>query len=309
MQVNSMKNRVLTTAIAIAGLLFCAIAGAKTYPLPQSGNVIGQVKTMTVPPGTNFPQIARDYDLGYVELLEANPGVDPDDPEPGTVLVIPTQYILPDVPRQGLVVNLAEMRAYFYPAGRQEVRTYPIGIGREGEGTITGSFTIIEKREKPIWRATEFMRKMRAAEGIILPESVPPGPENPLGDYALRLSKPTYLIHGTNEPLGGIGRRSSSGCLRLYPEDIEPLFHAVKVGTPVRIINEPYKAGILAGRLYLESHIPLQEDGRRIEDRTQIKRVIDTALKGNRVMIDWDKAYQISNEEQGIPQEVGQMMG
>jgi L,D-transpeptidase ErfK/SrfK len=302
----SIKNTTLTVLVT---LLFSSIATARTFPLPANGgNVVGQAKTMTVGPGSNFAQIARDHDLGYMELKEANPGVDLDNPEAGTILLLPMQYILPNAPRQGIVLNLAEMRLYYYPPGRNEVTTYPVGIGREGEDTIIGNFSIIEKREKPVWRATEFMRKMRAAEGVILPVSVPPGPENPLGEYALRLSKPTYLIHGTNEPLGGIGRRSSSGCMRLYPEDIKSLFNLVSVGTPVTIINESYKAGALNGKLYLESHVPLQENGDRLADEAQIRRVVDTALKGKQVMIDWDRTFQISTEEQGIPQEVGEML-
>lgn len=305
--INLTKNTIIAV---LATLFFSSVAAAKTFPLPTNGsNVVGQVKTMTVQPGANFAQIARDYDLGYVELKEANPGVDVDNPEPGSILLLPMQYILPNAPRRGIVLNLAEMRLYYYPPGRQEVSTYPVGIGREGEDTIVGEFSIIEKREKPTWIATDFMRKMRAAEGVILPRSVPPGPENPLGEYALRLSKPTYLIHGTNEPLGGIGRRSSSGCMRLYPEDIKPLFHAVTIGTPVYIINASYKAGTLNGKLYLESHVPLQENGNRLADQAQIKRVVDAALRGKQVMIDWDRTFQISTEEQGIPQEVGELIG
>lgn len=304
---NMINKKNVSILMLVAQLCFATVATAKTFPIPAHGNVVGEVKTMVVQPNVSFAQIARDHDLGYTELREANPGVDPDHLIPGTVLVVPSQYILPDAPRQGIVVNLAEMRLYYYPPGGREVRTYPMGIGREGEETVIGVMSVVDKKEKPTWIPTEFMRKLRAAEGVILPKIVPPGPENPKGDYELRLSRRTYLIHGTNEPLGGVGQRSSSGCMRLYPEDIKPLFYAVQIGTPVYIIDEPYKAGHLDGRLYLESHVPLQESGNRTDDHGQIKRVINSALKGQPAMVDWDKALQISREEQGIPQEVGQV--
>lgn len=295
---------------SIASLTLCStLSFAKTFPLPAEGDVVGKIGTATIKPGDNFAQLARDYDLGYFELTEANPGVDPDNPKPGTVIVIPSRYILPNAPRRGLVVNIAEMRLYYYPHGRAEVITYPIGIGREGEDTPIGVMSIIERRYKPTWNVPESIRTMRAKEGVFLPKAVPPGPENPLGEYALRLSNPTYLIHGTNEPLGGIGRRSSSGCLRLYPEDIERLYHMVSNGTPVYIINEPYKAGWSQGKLYLESHVPLQESGNKaLDDPAQIKHVVNTALQAHQAgFVDWNKALQISEEVQGIPQQIGEV--
>lgn len=300
----------LQIIITLLMLFVSSTVVARTYPIPENGNVVGAIEVVTVKAGENFPQIARDNDIGYVELREANPGVDPDNPAPGSVLVIPSQYVLPDAPYRGIVVNLAEMRLYYYPSGTGEVTTYPIGIGRAGEDTPLGVMSIIEKRKNPTWNVPESIRKSRAEEGVILPRAVPPGPDNPLGDYSLRLSNPSYLIHGTNEPLGGIGRRSSAGCLRLYPEDIEPLYQAVNNGTPVNIINEPYKAGVLHGRLYIESHVPLEESGERAPgDDTQIKQVINTALQGKMGEVNWPKALQITDELQGIPQEVGEIGG
>ncbi len=292
--------------VALSFLIFPAGALAQTFPLSGYTEVVGQIQTTTVKPGESFAQVARDFDMGYTELLEANPGVDPDAVQPNTVLIVPSQFVLPNAPHDGLVVNLAEMRVYYYPKGGREVVTYPIGIGREGEDTPVGVLKVIQHIVKPTWNVPESIRKMRATQGVILPKMVPPGPENPLGDYAMRLSNMTYLIHGTNDPLGGIGRRSSSGCLRLYPEDIDPLFHMVPQGTNVYIVNEPYKAGWLGSQLYLESHVPLQDKAdQALDDATQLKNVIQIATQGRSADINWHKAFDITEETQGLPQIIG----
>ena len=293
----------------ILGLGFVsASAAAQTFNVPLQGDVVGSVKTAVAKQGDTLPQIARDYDMGYTELEEANPNIDPDHLKPGTVVVIPSQFILPNTPRNGLVINLAEMRLYFYSKGGSTVTTHPIGIGREGEDTPVGVLKIIQHIPNPTWYSPESIRIARAKEGIDIPKVVPPGPENPLGKFAMRLSKPTYLIHGTNDPLGGIGRRSSSGCIRLYPEDIERLFSMVPNGSTVYIINEPYKAGWLAGELYLESHVPLTgNDDQTQKDAEQIKKVVRLAIKDKQAMVEWDKAMAISDETQGLPQPIGRV--
>lgn len=278
-------------------------ATAQTYPLTQD-DVIGRPKTTVVKPGESLAQIARNYDMGYVEMEEANPSIDPDHLQPGTVLIIPSQFVLPDAPRNGIVVNLAEMRLYYYSNG--QVATYPIGIGREAEDTPVGTLRVIEHTHYPTWVVPESIRKLRAEEGVYLPRSVPPGPENPLGNYRMRLSNYTYLIHGTNEPLGGIGRRSSSGCVRLYPEDIEVLYHAVSNGTNVYIVDEPYKAGWSQGKLYLESHIALTDENQGVDDAAQIRSVVQLATKSRNAQIDWEKTLTISKETQGLPQVIGE---
>lgn len=294
----------------VTALLSTAVCSsqAKTFSLPVRGDVIGQIQTAVIKPGDSLAQIARDYDMGYMELVEANPGIDPENLVPGTVLVIPSLYILPNAPREGLVVNLAEMRLYFYPRSGQTVITHPMGIGREGEDTPVGVLQVIEHITKPTWHVPESIRQMRAAQGVQLPKSVPPGPENPLGEYAMRLSKPTYLIHGTNDPLGGIGRRSSSGCLRLYPEDIQTLFQQVANGTHVYIVNEPYKAGwASSGELYLESHVALQSaSDQALEQEDLIRNVVHLATKNRNAQVDWHKALDVTREVQGIPQSIGQ---
>lgn len=301
------KNLIFFSAMTAAICMFSASnAFALTYNIP-AGDVIGEVRTVVSKDGDTLAQIARDVDMGYMEMREANPGLDPDHISPGTVIVVPSLFILPNTPRNGIVINLAEMRLYYYPKGRNQVITYPIGIGREGEGTPVGVMQIIQHMPNPTWVATDFMRKLRASEGVDLPKFVPPGPENPLGNYAMRLSRPTFLIHGTNDPLGGIGRRSSSGCMRLYPEDIDPLFHSVPNGANVYIIDEPYKAGWSQNQLYIESHVALQEDAdKAIDDPDRIRNTVNMAVKGRNVNIDWNKALTISNEEQGLPQIIGQ---
>lgn len=296
----------ITTLLLLCGVI--SGANAHTFSI-GSADVVGQVQTTIAKSGDSLAQVARDHDMGYEEMLEANPTLD--DPEhlvAGTVLVVPSHFVLPNAPRSGIVINLAEMRLYYYPTGGGQVVTHPMGIGREGEDTPVGVMKIIQHIKNPTWRATAQMRELRAKEGVILPESVPPGPDNPMGEYAMRLSRPTFLIHCTNDPLGGIGRRSSSGCMRLYPEDIETLFHMVANGTPVYIINDPYKAGWSAqGELYLESHIPLQEQA--VQDTAQIRQVVQTATRNKKADIDWDKVSDISAETQGFPQMVGRRVG
>ncbi|HUZ74195.1 MAG TPA: L,D-transpeptidase family protein [Stellaceae bacterium] len=202
--------------------------------------------------------IARAYDLGYVEIRAANPGIDPWLPGAGRVLSLPTQHLLPDAPHRGIVINLAELRLYYFPP-KGEPRTFPIGIGGEGKETPVGRTEIVRKQTHPTWFPTASER----AEDPDLPTMVPPGPDNPMGDFALYLGWPGYAIHGSNKPYS-IGRRDSSGCIRMYPEDIETLFKLVGPGTQVTVVDQPVKLGWSAGELYLEIH-PDQADADSIE--------------------------------------------
>jgi L,D-transpeptidase ErfK/SrfK len=283
--------------------LYVLEAQANVFHLPIQGDIVGQLDIAIVKKGDIFPQIARDYDVGYTELAEANPNVDPENLIAGTTLVIPNQFVLPNAPRKGLVINLAEMRLYFYPSNTATVITHPLGIGREGENTPVGVMQITEHVANPTWTPTENMRNLRAQEGIILPKSVPPGPDNPMGKFKMRLSNPTYLIHGTNDPLGGIGRRSSSGCIRLYPEDIETLYHQVKNSTYVYIVNQPYKIGWLEDQLYVESHAPIE--GALQQDQEAIENLINQQIQHKPVQVAWGKAIEIVSEKQGWPQPIG----
>jgi L,D-transpeptidase ErfK/SrfK len=280
-----------------------------SFPLPSAKNdVVGQVTTGVVQPGENFAEIARRFDVGYYELEEANPGINPEAPPSGGVLIIPSQYILPDVPKKGIVINLVEMRLYYYPPNKNEVYIFPVGIGREGWESPLGVWSIIERTPLPTWHAPESIREARAKEGVYIPKEVPPGPDNPLGDYAMRLSNHTYLIHGTNDP-SGVGRRSSAGCIRMYPEDIKRLFEMTHNGFPVRIINYPYKAGWMDGKLYLETHLPLGGVLAELDpDHKDAEQVLNKAIsRQGAAYVNWSKAEAVAKEQQAIPQEVGRI--
>ncbi len=254
-------------------------AVAKDYE--WDGTVLGRRQGYTVRPDDSLLEVGRWYDLGSTEMTAANPGVDPFVPDTGHRIVIPTEWILPDVPaREGIVINLAEMRLYFFPGeGSRIFTTFPAGIGDEGKDTPAGKFTIVEKIRNPAWHVPESIRKERPE----LPAVVPPGPENPMGSYALRLSNRSILIHGTNRPWG-IGTRGSHGCIRMFEEDIVQLFYMVQRGTPVTIVNQPVKAAAFGSGVYLEVHS--YGDGRNLyrealsvlkakglSDRVDVKKV------------------------------------
>jgi len=217
----------------------------------------GSVSQVAVGTGDSLIELARTYDVGFNEIVAANPEVDPFIPTEGTQVTIPGAWLLPDVPRrEGIVINLAEMRLYFFRSRNSNlVETFPIGIGDEGWDTPTGTYSIIEKTEHPAWYVPPSIRALDQE----LPKIVPAGPENPLGTHALRLSIRTVLIHGTNRPFG-IGRRVSHGCIHLYPEDIKVLFRRVKLGTMVTIIRQQVKATQVDGRVLVEVHLDGDED-------------------------------------------------
>ncbi len=203
-----------------------------TFPFdPQTTAVVGTLQVTIATHEDTLPDIARRFNLGYDEVVRANPGVDPWLPGEGTRIVLPTQFVLPDAPREGLVVNLAALRIYYFPKpakGEQRVVvTLPIGIGKVGWATPEGATKIVSKRKDPVWTPPASVRKEHAAEGDILPARVPAGPDNPLGAFAMNLGWPSYLMHGTNKP-AGVGMRASHGCIRLYPEDIATLFHSCR---------------------------------------------------------------------------------
>jgi L,D-transpeptidase ErfK/SrfK len=237
---------------AALAALICAILA---LPVPAGAQgAIGAMDTYTAREGDTLAHIARDHGLGFVELRAANPSLDPWAPTPGAEVVLPARHILPDAPREGVVINLAEMRLYAFTGPAP--LTFPIGIGREGLDTPLGATHVRAKAAGPTWRPTERMR----AEDPTLPEAVPPGPDNPLGTHALYLGWPQYAIHGTAKPFG-IGRRVSSGCIRLAPPDIPVLFAAVPVGAPVVVVNQPVKVGWLDGALHVEVSPTVEQSG------------------------------------------------
>jgi L,D-transpeptidase ErfK/SrfK len=226
---------------------------------PKATGVVGQLQVTRARHEDTLPDIARRFNLGYDEVARANPGVDPWLPGEGTRIVLPTQFVLPDAPREGVVVNLAALRLFYFPKpakdGRRVVMTAPIGIGKVGWATPEGATTVVSKRKNPWWTPPVSVRKEHAAEGDPLPARVPPGPDNPLGAYAMNLGWPTYLIHGTNKP-AGVGLRASHGCIRMYPEDIAALFERIPVGTPVTVVNQPLLYRWQGDSLYVQSYPP-----------------------------------------------------
>ena len=279
---------------------------ALTLPLPSHGNdIVGHTRVITINRGTNITKLGQNYSVGYLEFLEANPGVNINNLYAGEKLVVPTRFLLPNAPRKGIVINIAELRLYYFPAGRHEVVTFPVGIGRSHTKTPTFQSYIRQKRKHPTWIPTKDTRIEADEKGIHLPPYILPGPENPLGDYAMRIGYTTYLIHGTNNP-SGVGIRSSGGCIRMYPQDIKKLFAMVPLGTPVNIVNQPFKAGWQGNKLYLEAHVP--EDFKRYKAREILAPVIDVLMpfiKHWKPSINWDRVVQIADMQQGLPYPIG----
>ena len=248
-------------------------------------SVVGIPQVVFTRAEDTLADFAREYGLGYDELIAANPTIDPWLPGENTPVLLPTQFVLPDVPRQGIVLNIASKRLFYFPGDgvqhdpetgefvSQTVLTYPIGIGRVGWETPLGSTTVVSKARDPAWYVPLSVRREHAELGDPLPAVVPPGPDNPLGSRVLKLNMPGYLIHGTNQPYG-VGMRVSHGCVRLYPENIELLYELVGIGEPVMIVNEPYLLGQFDGDWYFESHAPLADD--TIESSARLEAVIES---------------------------------
>lgn len=244
---------------------------ANTFVLvdPAQG-VIGEPQIVFTTADDTFSDLARTYGLGYDELLAANPDIDPWLPGEDTAVLLPTQFVLPDAARRGVILNIATKRLFYFPqaaeGAAQEVLTYPIGIGRVGWETPLGETTVIAKAKDPTWWVPASVRREHAEKGDPLPAVVPPGPDNPLGHRVLKLNMPGYLIHGTNQPYG-VGMRVSHGCVRLYPENIEFLYSLIDIGESVTIINEPYQLGSHNGVVFFEAHTPLEDDTVAAADR------------------------------------------
>lgn len=290
-------------------LLFSSLQlQAERYQLPRNGDsIVGQMTLHSAKESDTFIELARRYGLGFQELVLANPKVDPWLPGEGTQVVIPTRYILPNAKRKGLILNLAEMRVYFFPKSSPGyVHTYPISIGKDGWDTPNTQTTVIGMKKNPTWTPPESIRKEHEEKNDPLPLTVPPGPDNPLGEYAIRLGLPGYLIHGTNNPRG-IGMRVTHGCVRLHPDDIKDLFARVSVSTPVTIVNEPYKVAWSNGKLYAEMH-PSEgdESGSNSRNLTQFVQAIIGATKSKKdYKVNWQLANQLAKNKTGLPISVG----
>ncbi len=294
-------------AIGLAQLVIAVPVTAATFALPSNGqSVVGETVSIAAKREDTFVDIAQAYGVGYDELVLANPTVDPWLPKVGERILLPTRYVLPDAPREGMVINLPEMRLYYYPKPRRgepaKVVTYPISTGRGDWETPLGGTTVIAKAKNPAWYPPESIRAEHAADGDPLPRVVPPGPDNPLGKFALRLGLPGYLIHGTNRP-SGIGMRVTHGCVRLYPDDIATLFSTVEIGTPVRIVRQAYKLGWHDDVLYIEAHPPFSEE--RNTQRDDLEPLIDALyalrLSNAHEKVDYRAALRFAREPLGIP--------
>ncbi len=296
-------------------LLLTAVAGqAEEYVLPPAGHdLIGLPEQTVARFEDTLPDIARRYGLGFEEISAANPGLDPWLPGEGKPVVLPTQHLLPRVRREGIVINLPEQRLYYFPRpvpGREPVViSHPISVGQMDWETPLGATTVVSKRRKPVWYPPESIRRQHAEEGRPLPAAVPPGPDNPLGEYAMRLGIPSgaYLIHGTNRPVG-VGMQITHGCIRMYPENIESLFERVPVGTRVTILNEPVQTGWVNGVLYLEVHPPMspaldtaQHVGEHTVGLTGLTRMLVEATRERPVRINWPLAERTLLEARGVP--------
>lgn len=299
-------------ALCLAGS--AGLANAAVYSLAEAGGaVFGREERVVTRHEDTLYDIARLYGLGSEELIRVNPGVDPWLPRGDRNIVIPGQRMLPSGPREGIVVNLPEHRLYFYPkpvkGQPQLVYTYPVSIGKMDWHTPLGKTRIVDKREQPTWTPPDSVRKEHIANGEPpLPAVVPAGPDNPLGEYAMRLGlKGSYLIHGTNNPLA-VGMAVTHGCIRMYPEDIEELFSLVSVGTSVYLINEPVKVALIGAELLLETHPPVDAQGQSFEpDLPQFEGLLETALGESSVAIHWDLARRELQQARGMPVVIGLM--
>ena len=248
---------------------------ASVYNLPANNSrLIGAPVNHKVMRGDYFQDLAEQYNVGFLAMLAANPGVDPFLPTIDSNLVIPKQMLLPFGKREGIVINLAELRLYYYPEGENLVYVFPVGIGRQGLATPQVTSTIGDKRKDPVWRPTKDMRERYFVEhGKEMAKEFPAGPNNPFGKYALRIGTSEYLIHGTNKRFG-IGMRASSGCIRMYDHDIEWLYNNIAVGTVIRILEQPVKMSYEQDGKKIEVHSPLTPD-----TQIEIKLVMTDAVR------------------------------
>jgi L,D-transpeptidase ErfK/SrfK len=287
----------LVAAALLSMQCFAIRASAASPP------IIGTTGTYTTKYDDSLLDIAHDNDVGYVAMIAANPVLDPWVPGAGKTIVLPTAHLLPQAPHEGIVINIAEMRLYYFPQKDGVPETYPIGIGEEGSVTPSGTTRIARKMANPTWYRT----KNEIANKPWEPKVVPPGPDNPLGAYALYLGWPSYLIHGTDD-WRRVGRRDSRGCLGMYAADIERLFHEVPVGTKVTVVNQPVKFGWVGDRLYMEVH-PTSRQADQLEmdniddfeDPVGITKAVMAVAKDASGRLDWAAIRQAAKNRNGIP--------
>lgn len=272
------------------------------FELSGDQALIGEIAAVESRENDTLPDIARHFGLGYNDITAANPSVSAWTPSANSKVLLPLQFILPDAPHKGIVLNVANMRMFYYPKKqRNKVYTYPVGIGRDGWNTPMGMTNVAVKTPNPDWHVPPSIHREHAAKGHYLPSVVRSGPDNPLGYYAMRLAIGSYLIHGTNKPFG-IGMQISHGCVQMYPEDIEVLFKKVSVGTPVRIVHDPYLTAWHENMLYLEANEPLEKwANNKRQLKKQVSKELKKLAKQHNATVDWDKVDNVIQRADGIP--------
>ena len=241
---------------------------AGNYAINSHTTIVGSPRSVLSKFEDTIYSLALKHEVGAAAFTVANPDIDPLLPGEGVVLQLPGQFILPAVERRGIVVNLPEMRLYYYPENGNTVHIYPVGIGRQGWETPVFSAAITSVTENPVWTPPESIHQEYRAAGLSLPQQVTAGPDNPLGRYAMRVGRTSYLIHGTNKP-EGVGLRVSHGCIRLYPDHIAELAAMISVDTPVNIISQPIKPGRSNGALFIQASRPSGGTSGNVSDDLQ----------------------------------------
>lgn len=301
-------QKIILTILVTGTLLFTATALAATYRMPKPGNdIVGKSFTIQVKKGDSLNSLSKRYGVSFHELLEANPNIEGNRLKVGSTLLVPTQFILPKY-RKGIVINLPELRLYYFTPDGKYVKTYPLGLGRRDWRTPTGPTAVIKKKVNPDWNVPKSIKEHTLeTRGKLLPDVIKGGtPENPLGFRALYLGKPGYLIHGTNNP-GSIGKFVSSGCIRMYNQDVEELYPHVAIGTPVHILNISHKAGWYNERLYLQSSIPVNLPDQETSpfNNDSVDMAIREILGDGIADINWDMVDQVTAERTGVPIAIG----
>ena len=273
-----------------------AADGPRSYAFPRERDqVIGSIESQVLRYEDTLAKVARSAGVGLLGVQDLNPDVDPWLPGEGTEVRLPTSFILPDVPFEGMVINLSERRLYYFDVERERLLVYPIGIGSDQASTPLGVTKTVLRIKDPSWTPPESVRAERLAAGQVLPGVVPPGPNNPLGEYAIQLGWPGYFIHGTNQPIG-VGGLVSHGCIRLYPDHIEELATSVPNGTDVRVVAQPYKVGWRNGLLYLEAH---RADAEALDYTAAMEAIVARAESAE---VDWTRAIEVARTGRGIPE-------
>ncbi|MFI4954953.1 MAG: L,D-transpeptidase family protein [Gammaproteobacteria bacterium] len=299
--------QVVVTALGVASVL---PIHASVFALTPTTDVVGEMQLTTTKYEDSFINLAAKYNVGFEELVQANPHIDPWIPGDGTLVVIPSRYVLPArAQRKGIIINLAELRLYYFTPDGSKVYTYPVGIGRMDTDwkTPLGTLSITQKQENANWYVPQSIKEEARLEGRTLPDFIPPGADNPMGKHKMRLSNPSYLIHGTNKE-AGIGRRVSHGCINMFNADVEQLYSIMPLGTEVNISHQPYKVGWKDGYLWLEAHQVLedyQDNGDYSLDA--LKAVTQHATGNMQANIDWDLAKQFHGNTQGVPMVIGKV--